>query len=74
MLLTINNEEHHLYRVFDKNNNMIGLLHEFDTETCIGKQVRFENGKFVLDENGELIVDTITIEGGYALDPQGNKV
>lgn len=72
MLLTV--EKHFDYKVYDKNGKMVDRLQEFDTETKIGKQVRTEGGEISINENGEIVVDTITIEGGYAIDPQGNKV
>lgn len=74
MLLTVDNEDHANYRVFDKDGKQVGLLQEYDTITCKGKQVHCKDGKILVDENNEIIVDEIVIEGGYALDPQGNKV
>lgn len=72
MLLTV--EKHIDYKVYDKNGKIVGRLQEFDTETKVGKQVRTEGGEISINESGEIVVDTIIIEGGYAIDPQGNKV
>ena len=71
MLLTI--EKHFAYRVYDKEENQVPRLQEFDTKSCLAKQVRYKDGTAVLDEENNLIIDTITIEGGYAVDPGGNK-